>query len=192
MTILLPAGCLVVLVGASGSGKSTFAAKHFLRTETVSSDECRALVHDDPNDQSATDAAFEVLYLIASNRLKARRLTAIDATNVSPEHRAPLVELARSRSTIAVAIVLDLPATVCHARNRARPGRTVAPWIVRTQIRSLRRSIEGLGREGFDRIVVLGSVEEVDAAEVVRESAARERREPRALDDRGVEPDQVR
>ena len=72
--IKIPDLCLVVLVGASGSGKSTFAARHFAPTEIVSSDFCRALVSDDPNDQTATRAAFEVLHTIASKRLESGAL----------------------------------------------------------------------------------------------------------------------
>ena len=80
--IKIPELCLVTLIGVSGSGKSTFGAKHFLPTEVISSDFCRGLVSDDENDQKATNAAFDVLHFIASKRLEAGRLTVIDATNV--------------------------------------------------------------------------------------------------------------
>jgi predicted kinase len=60
--VTVPAMGLVVLVGVSGSGKSTFARTHFRPTEVVSSDFCRGLVADDENDQSATPDAFDVLH----------------------------------------------------------------------------------------------------------------------------------
>lgn len=85
--IKLPDFCLVVLIGASGSGKSTFAQKHFLPTEVISSDRCRGIVADDENDQTATGAAFDLVHIIAEKRLAARRLTVIDATSVRPEDR---------------------------------------------------------------------------------------------------------
>src|SRR6516162_1872762 len=107
---------LVVLIGASGSGKSTFARKHFLPTEVISSDYCRALVSDDENNLAATDDAFEVLHFVAAKRLAAGRLTVVDATNVKPEDREPLVELARQYHCLPVAIVLNLPERVCRAR----------------------------------------------------------------------------
>ncbi len=69
MNIPLPEFSLVLLVGASGSGKSTFAAKHFKPTEVLSSDWCRAAVSDDPNDQGATKDAFELLHFIAHDVL---------------------------------------------------------------------------------------------------------------------------
>ena len=78
----IPELCLVALVGPSGSGKSTFAARHFKPTEVISSDACRAMVADDPNDQAATPEAFALLNYIASTRLRTGRLTVIDATSV--------------------------------------------------------------------------------------------------------------
>src|SRR4029079_2555848 len=93
--VRIPDLSLVVLVGVSGSGKSSWAAKHFAPTQVVSSDFCRGLVADDETDQTATTAAFEVLHTIVEKRLEAGRLTVVDATNVRPEDRRPLVQLAR-------------------------------------------------------------------------------------------------
>ena len=84
----IPELCLVVLVGASGSGKSSFARRHFAATEVISSDTCRGLVCDDESDQGATGDAFELVRYLAGKRLARRRLTVIDATSVSPEARA--------------------------------------------------------------------------------------------------------
>src|SRR5690348_13599027 len=95
MTLRIPALSLVALIGPSGAGKSSFARKHFRPTEVLSSDFCRGLVADDETDQSATPDAFEVLHFIAAKRLAAGRLTVVDATNVQPEARQPLVALAR-------------------------------------------------------------------------------------------------
>src|SRR6476660_9495627 len=117
MEIAIPNLSLVVLVGASGSGKSTFAREHFLPTEVLSSDFCRGLVSDNENDQSATDDAFAVLHFIAGKRLAAGKLTVVDATNVQPESRKSLVALARENNVLLVAIVFDLPEKVCVDRN---------------------------------------------------------------------------
>ncbi|MDN5750736.1 MAG: polynucleotide kinase-phosphatase, partial [Pseudonocardia sp.] len=160
---------LVVLVGASGSGKSTFAHRHFTSTQVLSSDRFRGLVADDENDQSATVPAFEALHFVAGRRLAAGRVTVVDATNVQREARAPLVALAREHHVLPVAIVLDVAEGVCHERNAARPDRPFGPHVVRRQSAELRRSLRGLAREGFRRVHVLRSPEEVDAAGVTIE-----------------------
>src|SRR5262245_13764250 len=131
MHIKIPELALVVLVGPSGSGKSTFGRAHFKPTEIVSSDACRALVSDDENNQEATGDAFEVLHFIAGKRLERGLLTVIDATNVQPEARKPLLKLARDYHCLPVAIVLDLPERVCQERNQTRPDRNFGPHVIR-------------------------------------------------------------
>ncbi|MET8437209.1 polynucleotide kinase-phosphatase [Streptomyces sp900116325] len=161
---------LVVLVGASGSGKSTFAHRHFKPTEIISSDFCRGLVADDENDQSASGDAFDVLHYIAGKRLAAGRLTVVDATNVQAESRKQLVQLARSHDVLPIAIVLDLPEEVCQARNATRPDRAGMPrHVVQRHRRELRRSLRGLEREGFRKVHVLHTEDEAEHAEVVLE-----------------------
>ena len=168
MKLEIPELCLVALVGPSGSGKSTFATRHFRPTEVVSSDACRAMVADDPNDQAATPDAFALLNFIASTRLRAGRLTVIDATSVQPQARKSLVELAREHDCLPVAIVLNMPESVCLARNRERDDRNFGSHVVRQQAQLLRRSIRGLRREGFRYVYVLDTPEDVDAASIQR------------------------
>jgi protein phosphatase len=179
MRVAIPELSLVVLIGASGSGKSTLVGHHFLPTEVVSSDACRALVADDPNDQEATKEAFEVLHFIAGKRLATGRLTVVDATNVQAESRRPLVALARDHHVLPVAIVLDMPERVCLDRNRGRPDRNFGPHVVRNQRTQLRRSLSRLEREGFRRVFTLRSPEDVEALEIVRERSWSDRRDDR-------------
>src|SRR5437879_3626435 len=168
MNISIPKLSLVVLIGPSGSGKSTFARKHFLPTEILSSDGCRAMVSDEENNQAVTNDAFEVLHFIAAKRLALGRLTVIDATNVQPEARKPLVALARHYHCLPVAIVLNVPEKVCQERNRLRDERSFGPHVVRQQQSQLRRSLRGLGKEGFRHIFVLETLEDVEAVTVWR------------------------
>ena len=169
MNLTIPELSLVVLIGPSGAGKSTFARTHFKATEVLSSDFCRALVSDDENDQAATDDAFEVLHFIASKRLAAARLTVIDATNVQPESRKPLIALARQYHCLPVAIVLNLPPKLCHERNRERPNRNFGAHVVRRQKKQLKQSLRYLKREGFRKVYVLSSAEEVAAVTIERQ-----------------------
>ncbi len=168
MKLEIPELCLVALVGPSGSGKSTFASRHFKPTEVVSSDACRAMVADDPNDQAATREAFALLNYIASTRLRSGRLTVIDATSVQPQARKPLVELAREHDCLPVAIVLNMPESLCLARNQGRDDRNFGSHVVRQQTQQLRRSIRGLKREGFRYVYVLDTPEDVAAASIQR------------------------
>ena len=164
----IPELSLVVLVGVTGSGKSTFARAHFKPTEVISSDFCRGLVADDENDQSATPAAFELLQYIAGKRLAGGRLTVIDATNVQPEARRQLVMLAREHDVLPAAIVLDLPEKLCAERNASRQDWDFGPHVLRRQRGQLRRGLHGLKREGFRTVHVLRTPEEVAAATITR------------------------
>ena len=168
MKIAIPELCLVALIGPTGSGKSSFAADHFKPTEIVSSDACRAMVADDATDQSATPEAFALLNFIADTRLRAGRLTVIDATSVQPAARKSLVALARENDCLPVAIVLNMPEAICVARNDGRPDRSFGPRVVRQQAEQLRRSLRGLKREGFRYVFVLNSPEDVEAVTMER------------------------
>ncbi|MDP9374455.1 MAG: polynucleotide kinase-phosphatase, partial [Chloroflexota bacterium] len=176
MKITIPDLSLVVLIGVSGSGKSSFARAHFRPTETLSSDFCRGLVSDDENDQGATKDAFDVLHYVAAKRLTAGRLTVVDATNVQREARAPLLALAREHHVLPVAIVFDLPERLCHERNRARPDRQFGPHVVRGQRQQLKRSLGGLRKEGFRYVYVLSSPEEVEATAIERQPLFNDRK----------------
>jgi protein phosphatase len=167
--IAIPDFSLVVLIGSSGSGKSTFAAKHFLPTEVISSDFCRALVSDSETDQGVSGDAFELVREIAGKRLKHRKLAVIDATNVRPADRKAWIELARQWHALPVAIVFDPGIDVCIERNKARPDRTFGGQVVQRMVSEVRRGLGGLQREGFRQVWKLPSAELIEAASVTRE-----------------------
>ena len=174
-TLQIPELSLVALVGVSGSGKSTFAARHFLPTQVLSSDAFRALVSDDENDQGATADAFDALYYVAAKRLRAGRLTVVDATNVQRQDRAQLVAAAKEQDVLPVAIVFDLPIAVSRERNSGH--RELPDHVIRRQHDALRRSVRGLAREGFRKVHVLSTVEDMAAARIEWEKAYNDRRE---------------
>ncbi|HSA48528.1 MAG TPA: AAA family ATPase, partial [Yinghuangia sp.] len=168
--LAIPDLSLVVLIGTTGAGKSTFARAHFAPTQVLSSDFFRGMVSDDENNQAASKDAFALLQHVAGIRLAAGRLTVIDATSVQPGARAQLVQLAREHDVLPVAIVLDVPEQVCFERNTARPDRAHLPRsVVTRQRKDLVRSLRGLQREGFRKVHHLRGVDEIAAARITYE-----------------------
>ena len=174
--ISVPTMGLVLLVGVSGSGKSTVGRRHFKPTEVISSDFCRALVADDETDQAATPDAFDVLNYIVGTRLRRGLLTVVDATNVQGPARASLIKLAKEHDVLVDAIVLDVPDSVAVERNRQRPEREFGPQVVTRQQRDLRRSLGRMRKEGFRRVHVLRGVEEIENVSLSRERPWNDRR----------------
>jgi protein phosphatase len=166
--LTIPELSLVVLIGVSGSGKSTFGRTHFRATEVISSDFCRGLVADDANDQAATPEAFELLNYLVGIRLKAGRLTVVDATNVQPEARKKLVAIAHEHDVLPVAIVFDVAEAVCIARNAERPDRNFGSAVIHRQRDQLQRGLKGLQREGFRTVHTLRGVEELTGVSITR------------------------
>jgi predicted kinase len=163
---------MVILIGASSSGKSTFAHKHFKPTEIVSSDACRAMVADTESAMWASQDAFDILHAIAAARLRNRRLTVIDATNVRPAARKRLIDLARAAKMPVIAVVFDLAEAVLLERSRGRhDGRSIRDETIIAQMADLHRSRAALQHEGFDGVFVLSEPEAVDAAVVERASS---------------------
>ena len=170
MEIRIPKTALVLLVGASGSGKSSFAKKHFAQYETVSSDACRGIVSNDENNQAASNDAFELFYYIISMRLKKGLLTVADATNIQPDARKKLISIARSFHVLPVAIVFDMPQELCETRNQQRTDRNVPPHVIRRQLQDLKRSLRSIKKEGFVKLYTFRSEEEANAVtSIIRE-----------------------
>ena len=168
MRIEIPEFSLVALIGATSSGKTTFAHKHFLPTEVLSSDYFRGMVSDDENNQEVSKDAFDLLFYAANKRLTLMRTTVIDATNVQQNARKQILDLAKEQNVHPVAIVLNLPEKVLLERNANNPNRGYPEHVIRKHCNDLRRGIRNLKREGFRFVYVLNSQEEIDEVEIVR------------------------
>lgn len=161
----VPPTALVLLIGAAGSGKSTLAARHFSAEAIVSSDQLRAVIGRDESDQTVNEAVFQRLHQWVDHRLRAGALAIVDATNTEWIGRVELLRIARRYGRPAVALVLDLPAETCMARNWGR-SRTVKPSVVRRQVAEIRRDVGRLDLEGFGSVHVLRSTAEIDQVRV--------------------------
>lgn len=167
--IAIPDFCLVVLIGSTGAGKSTFARRHFKSTEIISSDYARGLISDDENDQAISADAFDLVAAIAEKRLKHRRLAVIDATNVRAPDRKRWIELARRWHALPAAIVLDVDVDDCMRHNVDRPDRQFGPGVPQRMISEIRRGMRGLEREGFRQVWRLKGPEEIATSTLTRE-----------------------
>ena len=173
--ISLPRNTAIVLCGAAGSGKSTFAAKHFLPTEIVSSDECRALISDDPSNQAVSPEAFQLMHYIVEKRLRVGRLTVADATHLTREERRPLLRITRRFGFNAAILIFDVPVELCLARN-ARRERVVPQTALRSQHALVERTLKAIDEESFNYIFV---IDELTQNEVRFEFGRRISRRPR-------------
>ena len=177
MRIEIPKFCVVAMIGATGSGKSTFAKTHFKPTEILSSDAFRAMIGDDENDMGVTGAAFDTLYYVAEKRLENGKMVVIDATNVQQSARTGVVELARRFDCLPVAIVMNTPEEICIDRTHQRPDRHFGDHVVKRHLLDLKRSLKHLKKEGFRYVYVLNSPEEAAECEIVRVPYWTEKRE---------------
>jgi len=142
---------LVVLVGAAGAGKSTWCVDHVAAHQVVSLDRLRALVADDPGDQSATPDAVELGTRLVTARLgRGLPVTVVDATNLDPAHRRDLITLAARHHGAAVAVTFTTPLAQCLRRNAHRPGsRRVPEAVLRAQHAAFQAALDTLPVEGF-------------------------------------------
>jgi predicted kinase len=152
----LPNPALALLVGPSGAGKSTFARDHFEAYQVISSDELRARLADDANDQDASAEAFRILALLLNGRLRRRLTAVVDATNLRATNRRRLRSLAARYGVPVVAIVFDLPEQAFHDNNARRPDRRVSDEVVADQIELMREAIAAIPGEGYAQVVVVG------------------------------------
>jgi protein phosphatase len=150
--IEIPDPSLILLIGSSGAGKSTFAARHFKPTEVISSDRCRAMISDDESDQTINDKTFALLHHIANLRLSVGKLTVIDATNLEFRARRPLLRMARKYRRPVCAMLFEIPIERCLENNRLRPERKVPEHVIVQHEREQAAAIQRLDREGYDRI----------------------------------------
>jgi predicted kinase len=157
---------LVLLVGPSGAGKSTFAGRHFAANQVISSDDLRAALSDDPNDQAASAEAFQVMALLVRGRLRRRLMTVVDATNLRASARRRWLRLAARYGVPAVAICFDYSLDAYLALNRRRPGRQVEAEVVRSHAELMTLALTDLIDEGYASTMVFRSPDEMSAADV--------------------------
>ncbi|MEZ5402692.1 MAG: AAA family ATPase [Bryobacteraceae bacterium] len=179
MRIEVPDLALVVLVGAAGSGKSTFARKHFLASEILAAEQVRSMVADHARDPEAWEEATRALLYLTERRLQRGLFTVVDASNVKARNRRPLLEIAKHHHVTPVAVVFRLPVDECQ-KNAACADPPISPWLVADECQQLEETVGGLAREGFGNYVFeLQSNEEASEAWFERHPLRCDRRSER-------------
>ncbi|MGE3289491.1 MAG: AAA family ATPase, partial [Pseudonocardia sp.] len=181
-TAPLPDPALVVLAGAAGSGKSTWAAARYRAVEIVASDALRGIVGSGPADLDASQDAFDLLDRIVAARAGRGLTTVVDTLGLDDARRAAHLRLARSAGLAAVLVVLDTPAALCRERNRGR-DRPVPAAALTGQLRRVRGLAAAAAEEGWDRVVVVGGDPGVGGVAAVPASSASDARELRISSD---------
>ena len=172
----LPDPALVVLVGASAAGKSTWAARHYRTEEVVSSDTLRGVVGSGPRDLDASADAFAMLESIIAARLGRGLTTVVDTLGFDPARRRRWLTRAREVGLPAVAVILETPDELCRRRNAARDRPVPAPVLAGQLAHRLAASAE-IADEGWDLVVPV-------TPDTLPSGPAPSRREPRAVEER--------
>lgn len=155
MKLVIPDPALVLLIGPTGSGKSTFAAANFKPAEIVSTDHLRGLLSNDPADQSASAEAFQILNVIVNGRLSRRLTTVVDATSLLAPNRARYRGYAAKHGVPVVVVAFDLAPHTYHFRNRGRYGRIVDDDVVERQIEQMAKAMVALRAESYAAVHVV-------------------------------------
>jgi len=156
--VRVPDPSLVVLCGPAGSGKTTFARRHFRDTAIVSSDRCRAMIADDEANIRVSRDAFELFHTIIEVRLRHRRLTVADSTALLPEARRMLRQIARRCEVPVIALLLDVPEATCLVWDERRDRRVGRP-VIHRQWERFQQALRTIPKEGFDQVVIVGERE---------------------------------
>lgn len=152
METRLPAPCVVVLVGASAAGKTTWAADHFGANEVVSSDGLRAMVGTGSDDQEASTAAFALLETIVEERLRRRLTTVIDTLGFDAKRRSGWIETAHGFDMPIYAVLFDTPGDECERRNSKRDA-PIPKSVLRKQVARFSKVSDTIGDDGFDGVL---------------------------------------
>jgi F420-dependent oxidoreductase-like protein len=143
---------LVILIGPSASGKSTWAEENFGQTEIVSSDELRSRVGIDESDQKAGTAAFDLLERIVEERLRRQLTTVVDTTGMDRERRLSWIDSASTASMPAFAVIFETDIETCLNRNDARE-RPRPRQVVRRQHSRLKKVVAEVETEPYTAIL---------------------------------------
>ena len=144
---------LIVMVGISGSGKSTFAngLKTSLNATVVETDGIRAELFGDANDQSQGSRVFAIAKKRVAELLDQGKNTVIDATSLTRRDRKDWINMARGHAASPEAYVVKTDLATAKQRNAMRP-RQVPEFVIDRQFGKFTIPTKD---EGFDKITIV-------------------------------------
>jgi protein phosphatase len=148
---------LAVLVGISGSGKSTYATglktsltvENKLPTELVQTDAIRLELTGNAEDQTQNNRVFSTARTRVANHLSQDKNCIIDATSLNRKDRKEWVQIGKAKGAEVRAYFVNISIATAKARN-AKRDRKVPDYIIDKQLSKLSPPVED---EGFDRVV---------------------------------------
>lgn len=156
---------LYVMIGAPGSGKSTFISTHLNQKDIlwVSRDAIRySLVAEDEDYFSKEDEVVRTFIQHINNALSQEspyQYIYADATNLSKKSRKQLLNQLKIKPDAMIGIYFDLPLEVIQQRNAQRTGRERVPaHIVERMYNSMELPTK---EEGFTDIMFVGLNNEI-------------------------------
>jgi len=111
------------MIGASGSGKTTYAYNLFHNDIYLSSDRFRAVVGTGEDDQSVSKQVFDLMEVNLRYFLSLDRSVIIDATNRTKQSRERFVKVARQYNSLIHAYFFDISIPELKRRNSLRKRR---------------------------------------------------------------------
>lgn len=145
---------LVVMVGISGSGKSTFSdglktslkLENGMETELVETDDIREKLTGDSSDQTQNSKVFQIARFKVSGYLSQKKNVIIDATSLTVRDRKDWINIGKENNAEIRAYFVDTPVDVAKQRNASRK-RKVPDEVIDRQASKLYPPVKG---EGFD------------------------------------------
>ena len=146
---------LVVLIGAPGSGKSTwgkkFAEEH--RLTYISSDELRARFGSGENDQTVSGAVFGYIKRTIPQFLSSGKSVLIDATSMSKSDRKNYIKFADEVGAYKIGVAFEVDRNTLIKRNQERGtkgGRNVPVEVIDRMLGKYQRP----DSTEFDKVVI--------------------------------------
>lgn len=153
-TIPIYYNSLIILVGVSGSGKSTFSHKNFPSSMIVSTDECRRMICGSHLNQRISDDAFDLFYTIIDKKLKNGYPAVADSTALKPKYRQRLLQIAKKYNYNSIILLFDIPLEVSISQDKKRGRTAVGKDIITKQYANLEKSKSQFSYEKHDKLIV--------------------------------------